>query len=39
MSYVLRLFENGVEVHSSAVAIVPGAQNYPAPGKQLMTTG
>jgi hypothetical protein len=35
MSYVLRLFEDGVEVHSSTVAIVPSAQNYPAAGQTI----
>lgn len=35
MNYVLRLFENGVEVSHSTVAYVPGANNYPVTGQTV----
>jgi len=33
--YQLRLFENDVEVSSTSVAIVPGADNYPKVGQTI----
>jgi hypothetical protein len=35
MQYQLRLFENDVEVSTSTVAIVPGANNHPAIGQVI----
>jgi hypothetical protein len=38
MQYVLRLFENDVEVSTSSVAITPDAQNYPSVGQTIDDT-
>jgi len=38
MQYQLRLFENGIEVSNSTVAMVPGANNFPKTGDVIGDT-